>query len=167
MAGYTRKIVVFEPPGSKKTMIANGAETYPGNAVTAEGETWPDFALPDAIGDSCFGIAGVPPGCDVDTVIGDNVETPIYLTGSGAIVYAYHKGAAGGGDVVIGDIMCSSTGATGKLIPLHKALAALVTEDTVTVLATSITRLYTLVGRAMETHTSVTTHVPIQVRLSI
>jgi len=149
------------------TRRANGAEIYPGHAVTSTGETAPDVCLPDAISDSCLGIAGVPDGADIDTVIADNAEFEVYLTGSGAIVYGYHMGATGGA-VVAGDILCAhGESATGLLMPLSKALQDVVADHTSTVLATAITKLFALVGRAMETHASAAANTPIQVRLSI
>ena len=169
MSGYSRKIVVHDTPTSRVTMIANGAEVYPGFTVTCAGETWPDVCVPDALGESVFGIAGVPPGADVDTVIANNVEFPVYRTGSGAIVYGYHKGTPSGGSVEAGDIMVS-TGfeADGYLAPLAKQIDAITSADyTSTVLATTITILFSIVGRAMETHASTTNDTPIQIMLSI
>jgi hypothetical protein len=168
MSGYTKKIVVVSTPTAEVTMRANGAEIYPGQCVTCEGETWADVCLPDAISDSCFGVAGVPDGADIDTVIGDNVSFPVYRCGSGAIVYCYHKGASGG-SVVAGDIMVADgTTANGRVIPLSDAIQDILVADyDSTVLATVITKLFALVGRAMETHASATNNTPIQVMLSI
>jgi hypothetical protein len=167
LSGYTRRVVVYTPPKGSMSLRANGAEIYPGHCVTGIGETFPDVALPDAISDSCVGIAGVPKGGDVDTVIADNDEFPVYLTGSGAIVYGFHKGTSGG-NVVIGDILVADgTGANGLVIPLNDALQDVVADHTSTVLATVITKLFALVGRAMETHASATNNVPIQIRLSV
>lgn len=167
MSGYTRRIAVYTPTKGSKTMRANGAEIFPGHAVTCTGETWPDVCLPDAISDSCFGIAGVPEGGDIDIVIADNDEFRVYLTGSGAIVYGFHKGASGG-DIVAGDILVADgTSANGLLIPLNDAIQDVVADHTSTVLATVITKLFALVGRAMETHASATANTPIQVRLSV
>ena len=168
MSGFSRRIAVYSPTKGSKTMRANGAEIYPGHAVTCQGETWPDVCLPDAISDSCFGIAGVPEGGDVDTVIADNDEFRVYLTGGGAIVYGFHQGAAGGGSIVAGEILISmGDSATGLLRPLRKGLASLAADYTSTVLATAITKLFALVGRAQETHASATANTPIQVRLSV
>jgi len=169
MSGYTRKIVVHETPTARVTMIENGGEVFPGMPVTCTGETWPDVALPDAISDSVFGVAGVPPGCDVDTVIADNKEIPVYRTGSGAIVYMYHKGTPSGGSIVAGDILVAcGVEDTGFVAPLAKQIDAITTADyTSTVLATTITFLFSIVGRAMETHASAANNTPIQVMLSI
>lgn len=168
MSGYTRRIAVYTPPKGSKTMRAGGAEIYPGHAVTSTGNTYPDVMLPDAISDSVFGIAGVPHGGDIDTVIADNDEFTVYLTGGGAIVYGFHQGAAGGGSIVAGDILIADgQAANGLLRPLSKGLATLTADYTSTVLATVITKLFALVGRSMETHASATANTPIQVRLSI
>jgi len=150
-------------------MIENGGAIYPGFCVTCTGETWPDVAKPDAISDNVFGIAGVPPGADVDTVIANNVEFPVYRTGSGAIVYCYHKGTASGGAVEAGDILVScGLEDTGFVAALAKQIYAITAADyTSTVLATTITFLFALVGRAMETHASAADNTPIQVMLSI
>ena len=169
MSGYTRKIVVHETPTARVTMIENGGALFPGMTCTCTGETWPDVAKPDAIGDSVFGIVGVPPGKDVDTVIPDNTEIPVYRTGSGAIVYCYHKGTPSGGSVEAGDILVScGLEDTGFVAPLKKQIDAITVADyTSTVLATTITILFSIVGRAMETHASAANNTPIQVMLSI
>ena len=167
MSGYTRRIAVYTPPKSHMTLRAGGAEIYPGHAVTSTGNTFPDVMLLDAISDSCVGIAGVPDGADVDTVIADNKEFEVFLTGSGAIVYGFHMGATGGA-VVAGDILCAhGESATGLLMPLSKALQDVAADHTSTVLATAITKLFALVGRSLETHASATANTPIQVRLSV
>jgi hypothetical protein len=168
MSGYSQQIYVYTPPKGSKSMRANGAEIYPGHCVTCTGQTWPDVALPDAISDSCFGIAGVPHGGDVDTVIADNDEFEVFLTGSGAIVYGFHKGGSGG-SIVAGDILVADgTAANGLVIPLSDALQDITTADyTSTALATAITKLFAIVGRAMETHASAAANVPIQIRLSV
>ena len=168
MAGYTRKIIVAETDLSRVTMIANGAEIYPGHCVTTQGETWPDVALPDAISDSVFGIAGVPPGADVDTVIANNKSFPVFRCGSGAIVYGYHKGAAKGGDVTAGEIVCAyGAAANGAVIAANKILTASIAAATCTVIASAAQKFYAMVGRAMETHASITTTTPIQIMLSV
>jgi hypothetical protein len=169
MSGYTKKIVVHETPTARVTMIENGGAVFPGMTVTCTGETWPDVAKNDAIGDSTFGIAGVPPGADVDTVIADNTEIPVYRCGSGAIVYAYHKGTPSGGSCVAGDIMVAcGLEDTGFIAPLAKQIDAITAADyTSTVLATTITILFSIVGRAMETHASAANNVPIQIMLSV
>lgn len=167
MSGYSQQIYVYTPPKGKKTMRANGAEIYPGHCVTCQGETWPDVCLPDSISDSCFGIAGVPHGGDVDTVIADNAEFAVFLTGSGAIVYGFHKGTSGGA-IVAGDILVADgLAANGLVVPLTDALQDVVADHTSTVLATAITKLFAIVGRAMETHASATNNTPIQIRLSV
>jgi len=168
MSGYTRKICVSDTQNARVTMIANGAEVYPGHCVTCQGETWPDVALPDAISDSVFGIAGVPPGADIDTVIGDNVEFTVYRCGSGAIVYGFHKGAAKGGSVVAGEIVCAyGAAANGAVIAANKIMAAAIAGATASVIATAVTKFYAMVGRAMETHASNTATQPIQIMLSV
>jgi hypothetical protein len=169
MSGYTRTIVVHETPTARVSMIENGGALFPGMTCTCTGETWPDIAKPDAISDSVFGIVGVPPGKDVDTVIADNTEVPVFRTGSGAIVYAYHKGTPSGGSVVAGDIMVAcGLEDTGFIAPLAKQLDAITAADyTSTVLATTITILYSIVGRACETHASAANNVPIQIMLSV
>ncbi len=168
MSGYSHQIYVFSPPKGSKTMRANVAETFPGCTVTSTGQTWPDVGLPDAISDSVFGIAGVPQGADVDTVIADNAEFPVFLTGGGAIVYGFHQGTPGGGSIVAGDILVAEgQAATGHVRPLSKAFENLTADYTSTVLATVITKLFALVGRAMETHASAANNVPIQIRLSV
>jgi len=150
-------------------MRANGAEVFPGYPVTCEGHTYPDCAKPDAIGDSVFGVAGLSPNDDIDTVYADNEEFPVYLCGSGAIVYMYH--GLDDGSIVAGDILvASSVDDDGHVRPLSKAWADLVgAAETAlaTVLVTQIKAIYSIVGRALETHASSGTTTPIKVILSV
>ena len=157
----------FHPP---ETLRVNGAaEVYPGFVVTSEGHTSPDMAKPDAIGDSCTGVAGLLENQDIGTVYADNAEIPVYLTGCGAIVRCYH--GKDDGAVVKGDILvASSVDDDGHVRTLKKAWADLLaaTETTqATVLATQIKAIFSLLGRAMETQASTGTTVPIKVLLSL
>jgi len=170
MSGYTRRIRVAEGvAGGEVTMRANGAEVYPGHVVTCTGQTWPDVALPDLANDSAFGIAGCNLDQDIDTVYADNAEFTVYLCGSGAIVYGYHKGDPNSGDIVAGDILCAyGITATGSVFPLSSALQDMgVADPTNTVIATAIKHILAIVGRAMETQASVSAAKPIKIMLSV
>jgi len=169
MSGYTRRILVAKGvPGGEVTMRANGAEVYPGHVVTCTGQTWPDVALPDTAIDSAFGIAGLNANADVGTVYADNAEFPVYLCGSGAIVYGYHKGDPNSGDIVAGDILCAyGITATGSVFPLSSALQDITGDTTNTVLSTVIKHILAIVGRAMETQASVAAAKPIKIMLSV
>lgn len=166
MNTHSFSILVKEGMHPPVTMIENGGEVFPGMPVTCTGETWPDVCLPDGVGDSVFGVAGLLENQDIGTVYTDNDEIPIYCTGDGAIVRMYH--ALNGGSIVAGDILVAQTHEhVGYVEPLSKALDALVADYTSTVLATTIKHIFSVVGRAMETHASCGTTTPIKVKLSI
>jgi len=165
-----RDILVREGIHPPETLRVDGAaEVYPGFALTSEGHTFPDVAKPDAAGDSVTGVAGLLENQDIDTVYADDAEIPVYLCGSGAIVWCYH--GLNDGSIVKGDILCASAGNdTGYVRPFSKALHDVVDAGSAggpTVLATQILCLFTLMGRAMETHASTGTTVTIKVLLSI
>lgn len=167
MSTYSFTILVKEGTHPPITLRCNGAEVFPGMPVTRNGHTYPDCALPDAIGESVVGVAGLLDNQDIDTVYSDNTEIPVYECGGGAIVRMYH--AANGGSVVHGDIMVSQTiEAAGHVETLAKALTDFTAGgDTLTMIATQIKNFFSIVGRAAETHASVGTVTPIKVLLSI
>ena len=168
MSTRTRSILVEKGALATVDRVENGGEVYPGSCVTMEGETWPDVALPDAISDSAYGIAGLLPNHDIDTIYTDNDVIPIHRCGSGDVVMGHHKGTGGGGSIVAGDILIAyGNTANGYVRPLSKALASIIADHTSTVLATAITQLLAIMGRAMETHASAANDVPIEILLSI
>ncbi len=169
MSGYTRQIVVVHGHHGPVTRRMNQATAYPGLVVTAAAQTYPDIVMPTAAANSALGILGCNPNADIDTAYADNTEVPVYLCGSGAIVYGMHKGTGGGGDIVEGDILCAhGIGAAGQVVPLANALKdALVTDATNTVIASALDHLFAIVGRAAETQASATNTVPIKVLLSV
>jgi len=166
MNTYSYSILVKEGIHPPVTMVEDGGEVFPGMPVTCTGETWPDVALPDAAGDSVFGVAGLSENQDIGTVYTDDDEIPVYQCGAGAIVRMYHAG--NGGSIVAGDILIAQgVEATGYVEPLSKGFQDCVSGHTSTVMATAITHVYAIVGRAMETHASSGTVTPIKVLLSI
>jgi len=164
--GY-RDILVREGIHPPITMRANGAETFPGYPVTVDGHTYPDVGKPDGIGDPILGVAGLEPNQDIDTAYADNAEFPVYLCGSGAIVRMYH--GLDDGSILAGEILvASAVDDDGHVRPLSKALADFVADGSAgTILATQIQSLYSIVGRALETHASSGTTTPIKVILSV
>lgn len=163
--GY-RDILVREGMHPPVTMRINGADVFPGMPVTSQGETYPDVCLPDGVGDSVCGVTGLLENQDIDTVYSDNDEVPVYLTGHGAIVKMYHS--ATGGSIVFGEILVADpVAAVGYVETLRKSMDALAADYTSTLLATTITYIFSMVGRAMETHASSGTVTPIKVCLSI
>jgi len=162
-----RDILVREGIHPPVTMRANGAEIYPGYPVTVDGHTYPDCGKPDGLGDPIFGVAGLEANMDIDTVIADNAEFPVYLCGSGAIVRMYH--GLDDGSFLAGEIAVSSAvDDDGHIRPLSKALADFIADGSAgTILATSIQSLFSIVGRALETHASSGTTTPIKVILSV
>jgi hypothetical protein len=149
------------------TMTEDGGEVFPGYAVTCTGETYNDVCIPDAVGDSVFGVAGLLPTQDIGTVYANNAEIPIHRTGCGDVVMMYH--AANGGSIVAGDILVSQTYEhLGYVETLAKALNDFIVDGSAgTILATQIKHIFSLVGRSQETHASSGTVTPIRVLLSI
>lgn len=84
---------------------------YPGMAVTMSGNT--DGSVRPANGgvadENIYGVAGVPEGCDPDTVIAIGNPVPVHKKGSGAVVWMHLAGAAGPIPVEAGDIAVIST----------------------------------------------------------
>jgi hypothetical protein len=93
-------------------------------------------------------------------VLADNSEPDVYLCGSGAVVYVFKKGGAGGGDVIRGDVVCADdAGDSGYVIPLYKYTAS-------DVATTQLKALQAVVGRAMETLASEASGGPLKVMLN-
>ena len=164
-----RDILIREGIHPPVTMRDNGGAVFPGYVVTGTADTYPDVSKADALADNAFGVAGLLENQDIDTVYTDNEEIPVYLCGSGAIVYCYHSPS--GGAIKYGDILVAKTTVGGG----HVQVISQAIKDSIaagdtnfgTVFATQITNLYSLVGRAMETSASSGTTVPIKVLLSI
>ena len=161
------EILVREGIHPPITMREADGEIFPGFPVTSHGKTWPEVGKPDGIGESVLGVAGLEPNQPIGTVYTAAKQFPVYLCGSGAIVRMYHDLA--GGSIVAGDILVSQTvDNSGHLEPLAKALNDFIADGSAgTILATQIQHIFSLVGRAMETHASTGTTTPIRVLLSI
>jgi hypothetical protein len=158
-------ILVREGIFPPETMRDNGGVVYPGRVVTRQGQTGTDVIMPTAISDSAFGIAGLLENADINEVYADDVDFPVHRCGSGARVKAVQLGGAG--PVVAGDIMISAGDGSGKLMTLAKGLEAIAADVTTTVLATTMTHFFAIVGRAWETLASVATDEQLEVLLSI
>ena len=159
-------ILVREGAHPPVTMREADGEIFPGYPVTSDGKTFPEVGKPDATGESVFGVAGLLENKAIGVVYTAADEIPIYLCGSAAIVRMYH--ALDGGSIVAGDILVAqAVDNSGHVEPLAKAMDALVADYTSTLLATTITHIFSIVGRAMETHASSGTVTPIRVLLSI
>ena len=167
MNTYSFSILVkegFHPPVTRRV---DGADVFPGMPVTCEGETFPDVCLPDGIGDSVYGVTGLLENQDIGTVYANNAEIPIYKTGEGAIVYMYAS-AVSGATITAGDIMVADcVAAVGYVQTLKKALDALVADYTSTLLATTILKIFSIVGRACDTSASTGSARPVRILLSI
>jgi len=163
-----RDILVREGIHPPETMRDNGGAIFPGYVVTGTADTYPDVSKADSSGDNAFGVAGLFENQDIDTVYTDNDEIPIYRCGSGAIVWCYHS--LKGGSIKHGDILVANTlDGGGHVEVLSQSFKdALALSTTIgTVFATQFINLYSLVGRAMETHASSGTTTPIKVLLSL
>lgn len=161
-------ILVREGMHPPITMRVNGADIFPGMPVTTQGETNTyDVCLPDAAGDSVVGVTGLLENQAIGVVYANNAEIPVYLTGSGAIVRMYH-GKAVCGDITFGEILVAqSVEAVGHVESLRRALEGYTDAGVCTVLATAIVHIFSIVGRAQETHASCADTEPIRVLLSI
>ena len=160
-------IVVREGIHAPITLRTNGAEVFAGYPVTVSGHTWPDCAKLDAIGEPAIGVAGLNANQAIGVVIPTDTEIPVYLCGSAAIVRMYHS--LNGGSVVAGDIMVGqAVEDAGHIEPLHKALNDFIADGSAgTILATQIMHVFSIIGRALETHASTGTTTPIKVILSV
>ena len=149
------------------TMITGDTTIFPGMPVTCTGETWPAIGLPDGAGDSIFAVAGLRPDQDIGVAYGTGVSIPCHRTGCGDVVRMYHS--ATGGSIVAGDILVAETVAdAGYVESLAKAIDAVTGgTHTSTLMATTITHFFSIVGRAQETHASSGAPTPIKVLLSI
>jgi hypothetical protein len=106
-------------------LIANGAGNFiqtfnnstdavkPGHIVTTVGETQKNVCWADAANDLSTGVVGCAPGHDIDTAYSVGDMVPVYMTGSGAVVWVRAKtsiGALGAGYLIGND---GATGANG------------------------------------------------------
>lgn len=132
-------------------LIANGAGTFvqtfnnstdavkPGHIVTATGETVASaVAWPDLADDTCVGVVGNAPGHDIDTAYAVGDMMPVYMTGSGAVVWVRLKTSAGAmvagdllmhdGDTAINGLAIAGTEGTyeilGRITHWHNDIAA-------------------------------------------
>jgi hypothetical protein len=88
-------------------LIANGSGNFiktfnnstdavcPGHIVTAVGETQKNVCWPDGANDTCVGVVGCAPGHDIDTAYSTGDMMPVYMCGSGAVVWVRLKTSAG------------------------------------------------------------------------
>jgi len=143
-------------------LIANGAGTFvqtfnnstdavkPGHIVTATGEAAAAaVAWPDAADDIATGVVGCAPGHDIDTAYSVGDMMPVYMTGSGAVVWVRLKNGAGAGVAVAGDLV-GHDGATAV-----NGLAIAGVEGT-----------YENIGRLTHWHNTIAAEQWIKVRLS-
>ena len=140
-------------------LIANGTGTFiqtfnnstdavkPGHIVTTLGEAQKAVAWPDAANDESIGVVGCAPGHDVNTAYSVGDMMPVYMTGSGAVVWVRGKtslGSANAGALIGNDAATAING-----------LAILGVEGT-----------YENVGRLTHFHTDIAAEQWIKVRLS-
>lgn len=140
-------------------MIANGTGTFiqtfnnstdavkPGHIVTTEAEGQKAVAWPDAANDISTGVVGCAPGHDIDTAYSVGDMMPVYMTGSGAVVWVRAKTSMGSRNA---GALIGNDGATGA-----NGLAAVGVEG-----------LYENLGRITHFHTDIAAEQWIKVRLS-
>jgi len=93
-----RQILVAPGAGVYEVTMNNSTDAVlPGEVVTTTGETADtnNAAWPDAASDNALGIVGCPPGHDMATAFATGEMMPVYLTRSGATVWARIKTSAG------------------------------------------------------------------------
>lgn len=91
-----------------------GTDIYPGCIVTKTGETiqTPTIDIPGAVDEVVFGVVGLLPNHDIDTVYAADTMVPIHTKGSGEVVWIW--ATAGDGDKVeLAPLMHSHAGADG------------------------------------------------------
>ena len=91
-----------------------GTDIYPGSIVTKTGETiqTPTLDIPGAVDEVVFGVVGLLPNHDIDTVYTAGTMVPVHRKGSGDVVWIH--ATAGDGDKVEGSpLMHSHAGADG------------------------------------------------------
>ena len=120
----------------------------PGHLVTATGEAaaaavaWPDLA-----NDTTVGVVGCAPGHDIDTAYAVGDMMPVYMCGSGAVVWVRLKASVAA--LVAGDLLMND-GATAI-----NGLAVAGTEG-----------LYEVIGHITHWHNTIATEQWVKVRLS-
>ena len=129
------------------TFITHTDAVKPGHIVTQTGGAQKTVCWPDAAGDVSTGIAGCLPGHDVDTAYTAGDTIPVYMCGSGAVVWVRER--SNGGAMVAGAFV-SGGGATA---------------DGLAILAVDSATEWNLIGRCTHWHDDIASESWIQVRL--
>ena len=120
----------------------------PGHNVTQIGGSQKTCAWPDTAGDVALGIVGCNLGHDVNTAYTAGDTVPVYMVGSGAVVWVRYR--TSGGALVAGDPVMNAGGTADGL--------AIVGADGATIFATKL-------GRCTHWHDDIASESWIQVRL--
>jgi hypothetical protein len=143
-----RDILIAPGAGNYVQTFNNSTDAVkPGHIVTTTGETQKNVAWPDGANDISTGVVGCAPGHDIDTAYSTGDMMPVYMCGSGAVVWVRY--VTSGGALTAGALIDNS-GATAD------GLAVLGTEG-----------LYENLGRITHFHADVAAEQWIKVRLSI
>jgi hypothetical protein len=91
-----RDILIAPGAGNYIQTFNNSTDAVkPGHIVTTTGETQKNVAWPDAANDISVGVVGCAPGHDIDTAYSTGTMMPVYMVGSGAVVWVRLKASAG------------------------------------------------------------------------
>lgn len=91
-----RTILIREGVGNYVITMNNSTDAVlPGHIVTTTGEGDRAVAWPDAAGDISYGVAGCPPGHDIDTAFSVGDMIPVYPRSAKALVWLRAKTSLG------------------------------------------------------------------------
>jgi len=130
------------------TFMTHTDAVKPGHIVTQTGGSQKTVCWPDAAGDATTGVAGCLPGQDVDTAYTAGDTIPVYMRGSGAVVWVRFR--TSGGALVAGQPVMADGGTADGL-----AIAA----------ADSATLFAALLGYCTHWHDDIASESWVQVRL--
>ena len=130
------------------TFATHTDAVVPGHIVTQTGGSQKTCCWPDAAGDATLGVVGNLPGQDVDTAYTAGDTVPVYMNGSGAVVWVRFR-TSGGAAVAGTPIMADGGTADGLAI----------------IAADSATLFNALLGNCNHWHDDIASESWIQVRL--
>ena len=118
--------------------------------MTTTGEaTFKAVAWPDAAGDISLGVVGCAPGHDINTAYATGDMVPVYMTGSGAVVWVRYRTSAG---ALTAGAIISGGGAT---------------IDGLAIAGVDNATLWNYLGRVTHWHDDIAAEAWIKVRLAI
>lgn len=131
------------------TFATHTDAVVPGHIVTQTGGSQKTCCWPDAAGDATLGVVGNLPNQDVDTAYTAGDTVPVYMQGSGAVVWVRFR--TSGGALVAGSPVMADGGTADGL--------AILAVDSVTIYAAYL-------GRCTHWHDDIASESWVQVRLA-